>query len=299
VLKFNKKILKRSWDNIKKEKFLSFSNVLIMVITFLILGLFIILITISQTAIRYLESQAQVTVFFKDDFPEANILELRDRYVDDKRLASINYVSKEDAFRIFSEINKDEPVLLESISASILPASLEIKARNIKDLSPISAEFSTVDGIEDIRFFKDVIDKFKFWSNVLYIGGFTLLGILTFVSYSVILYTLKSTINAKGIELSILKLVGASDTYVKNPFVYQGMAFGLIASGIAGLLIVILSIIAVSTGLLKGGVLFGLVYGLTLNPIVYALILCILLMAFGGFLGYFGSLTAIKKYLKY
>jgi len=270
-----------------------------MIITFLVLGLFIILITISQTAIRYLESQAQVTVFFKDDFSEASIISLRDQYAGDTRIASINYVSKEDAFRIFSEINKDEPVLLESISASILPASLEIKAKNIKDLSPIAEEFSSIDGVEDIRFFKDVIEKFKFWSRVLYIGGFALLGIMVFISYSVILYTLKSTINAKGIELSILKLVGASDTYVKNPFVYQGMMFGLISSSIAGLLIILLAILVVVTGLFRGGILFGLLYGVSVNPIVFAVILSILLVAFGGFLGYFGSLTAIKKYLKY
>ena len=299
MLSINRKTFKRTLDNIKKEKFLSLSNILVMIVTFLILGLFIILIVVSQTAVRYLESQAQVTVFFKDDFSQDSILSLRDKYSADPRIATINYVSKEDAFKIFSEINKDEPVLLESISENILPASLEIKAKNIKNLSPISEEFSSIDGVEDIRFFKDVIEKFKFWSRVLYIGGFILLGIFIFISYSVVFYTLKSTINIKGVELSILKLVGASDSYVKKPFVYQGMVFGLVSSGIAGILIIILSIIAFNAGFMKNGVLLGLVYGITINPILFAVILCFLLMLFGGLLGYFGSLVAVKKYLKY
>jgi len=299
VLKFNKKTLKRSIDNIKREKFLSLSNMFIMIVTFLILGFFISLITVSQTAIRYLESQAQLTIFFKDDFSEANILGLRDKYLNDSRIDSINYVSKAAAFRIFSEINKNEPVLLESISENILPASLEIRTKNIKDLSPINTEFSAVDGVEDIRFFKDVVDSFKFWSNVLYIGGFILLLVFVFISYSIILYTLKSTINAKGMELSVLKLVGASDAYVRNPFVYQGMLFGLISSGIAGVLLIIISTIAFLNGFMRDGVLLGLVYGVSINPIVFSIMVCLLLMVFGGLLGYFGSSSALKKYLKY
>lgn len=296
---FNQKAFARSMQNIKKETFLSMSNLLIMVVTFVFLGIFITLIAISQTAIRNLESQAQLTVFFKDDFSEANILALRDRYITDSRIDTINYVSKAQAFKIFSEVNKDEPVLLESISESILPASLEIKTKNIKDLTPLHNEFSSIDGVDDIRFFKDVVDRFKFWSNIVYIGGFVLIAVFVFISYSIILYTLKSTINAKGMELSVLKLVGASDEYVRDPFVYQGMIFGLISAGIAGLFIILLSLIAFFSGFFRKGILLGLLYGVSINPIVFAFLVCILLMIFGGLLGYFGSSSAIKKYLKY
>jgi len=293
------KEIKRALDNIKKEKFLSLSNILVMTVTFLVLGMFVIVISLTQTAIRYLESQAQITVFFKDDFTQDNILTIKNKYEMDNRIDIINYVSKDEAFRIFSEINKDEPVLLESISASILPASLEIKTKNIKHLSTLAEEFIHLDGVEDVRFFKDVIEKFKFWSSVFYLGGFTLLAVFMFISYSIIMYTLKATINAKGVELSILKLVGASDTYVKNPFVYQGMMFGFISSGIAGILILLLSIVVTISGSLKNGILLGFIYGFSIHPIVFALVLSVLLMAFGGYLGYLGSSIAVKKYLKY
>lgn len=299
MLKSHIKEVRRIIDNIKKEKFLSMSNILVMIVTFLVLGFLVIIISLTQTAIRNLESQAQITIFFKDDFSPENIISLRNTYASDARIDSVTYVSKEDAFKIFSEINKDEPVLLESISANILPASLEIKTKNIKNLSVIADEFSSIDGVEDIRFFKDVIEKFKFWSHVFYIGGFSLLAIFMFISYSVIMYTLKATINSKGIELSILKLVGASDTYVKNPFVYQGMVFGLLSSFIAGLIILIIAIVVSLFGIFQGGFLLGFVYGVSIHPILFSLVLMLLLMAFGGYLGYLGSSIAVKKYLKY
>lgn len=298
-LNFNKKAFDRSIQNIKKETFLSVSNLLIMVVTFIFLGLFITLVAVSQTAIRSLESQAQIHVFFKDDFSEQNIFALRDRYINDKRIDTVNYVSKAQAYKIFSEYNKDSPTLVESTSESILPASLEIRAKNISDLESLNREIQSIDGVEDIRFLKDVADSFKFWSNIVYIGGFIFIAVFVFISYSIILYTLKSTINSKGMELSVLKLVGASDEYVRDPFVYQGMIFGMISAGIAGLFILILSIIVTFTGVFKKGIMLGLLYGVNIHPIVFASLVMILLMVFGGLLGYFGSSSAVKKYLKY
>ena len=71
------KALKNLLANLKREKMLSVSNVLVMTFTFLFLGLFIFVVVWSQTALRYLEQQVQVSVFFKDDFSEANILALK------------------------------------------------------------------------------------------------------------------------------------------------------------------------------------------------------------------------------
>lgn len=296
---FNIKILKRSFENIRKEKFLSFSNMFIMIITFLFLGVFIMVVAVSQTAIRSLESQAQVTVFFKDDFAENNIIALRDRYINDKRIDTMNYVSKADAFKIFSEINKDEPVLLESISVGILPASLEIRTKNIKDLTAIQNEFSSIDGVEDIRFFKDVVERFKFWSNIIYVGGFLIIATFVFISYSIILYTLKSTISAKGPELAVLKLVGASDQYVKKPFLYEGVLFGMLSALISGFILILIAVLLNYSGYFTKGIMLGLLYGFNINPVIFAVLVTFLLMLFGVILGYFGSSNAIKKYLKY
>ena len=271
----------------------------IMIVTFFILGVFIYVIAITQNTIRELESQAQLTVFFKDEFFEQGIIDLQNKYSADPRIESVTYVSKEQAYQIFSEVNKDDPVLFESIDASILPASLEIRTKNIQDLSQINDEFLSIDGVEDIRFFKDIIEQFKYWSNVIYISGFIIIAVFLFITYSIILYTLKSTISTKGMELSILKLVGASNSYVKNPFLYQGVIFGFISSTISGLFLILLSIVLYFNGIFTQGIKFGFLYGLAVNPILFSFIILIFLNIFGVILGYFGSYYAIKKYLKY
>lgn len=283
----------------QREKLMSVSNIAVMTITFLVLGLFISIVAYSQTAIRNLEKQAQISVFFKDDFVESNILSLKNELEQDKRVKEISYISKDDAYKLFTEINKDDPIVLESVSASILPASLEIKAKNIKDLSPLSQELSQKDGVEEVKFFKDVIDRFKFWRNIAYGVGASFAAISLLISFSIIIISLRIAINSKGEELEILKLVGASDTFVKQPLIDMGIFFGTASALIASLILITISLILNIVG--SGGRYIELSFlpDVLINITIFAILLSVILIAVGVSLGYFGSKAAIKKYLKY
>jgi cell division transport system permease protein len=286
-------------QHIKKDKLLSVSNIVVMTVTFLLLGIFISVVVYSQTALKYLEEQAQVTVFFKDDFTEDRILVYRTNFEGDKRILEVKYISKEDALRIFKEMNKDEPILLESISASILPASLEVKAKNIGDLKILSEEYKKLEGVEEVSFFEDVIQKFSSWSRTIYIVGFILVLTFLLVSYSVIIATLKASINSKGSELEIMKLVGASDDYVKKPFLYQGVFFGLLSSLIASAIVFIINLGVDKLNIFSKGLSFGFIPGFYVNPLIFSTVLCFILLLSGFLLGFLGSTTAIKRYLEY
>lgn len=286
-------------NNFKREKFLFFSNITAMSVTFLILGAFVTIIALTQTAIRNLEKQAQVTVFFKDEFPEENIQKLEIELLADPRVSETRYISKEEAFTIFSELNKEDPILLDSISASILPASLEIKTKSLDDLPNVANELSEVDGVEEVKYFKEVIEKFKSWSKIAYTVGVSLVGLFFVVSFSVIMITTRITINSKGKELEILKLVGASDNYVKKPIVQQSLFFGVISGLIASAALVLMSLALHFSGIFNGQIEFSAFPDLTLSLTVFVTLLSFLLIAIGFTLSYLGSLIAIKKYLEY
>lgn len=295
----------KTWKNIlanmKREKVSTLSNIFVMVVTFTLLGLFISMIVGSQTALKYLENQAELTVFFKDDYQENDILNLKTNLEKDKRIASIKYVSKNDAFKTFSEINKDQPLLLESISASILPASIEIRTTNIKDLSVMATELSSKDGVEEVKYFQDVIERFRKFTTIIYISGTVLVLVFLLISYSVILSTLRATINSKGVELEIYKLVGASNSYVKKPLIYQGVFFGLISSLIASLLvsIIVLGVVILPNDLFYSGLYLFFGPNFIVKPYIFSILLTVLLVISGVALGYLGSSSAVKKYLKY
>ena len=294
-----RRYLKNTLTNIRRERLLSLTNLFVMSMTFLVLGVFITVVVVSQSILRNLEQQAQVIIIFKDDFTEDRILSLKDQLSGDERIFNINYVSKEEAYDIFAEVNKDDPMLLESVSFSILPASLEVRAKDLSDLPKLAMEFGELDGVEEVRFFEDVVNRFKSFSTIAYIIGFVLVFVFFVISYSVVISTLRTTIHSKGTELEILKLVGATDSYVKLPLIYQGVFYGFASSFIAGL---ILNITIISLGQLNfipSNFGLGFLPNFTMSPVMFSFFLWFLLVLSGSLLGYLGSFFAVKRYLKY
>jgi cell division transport system permease protein len=281
-----------------REKFLVVSNIAIMTVTFVLLSFFMSLAVGLQTAIKTLEEQAQVTLFFKDDFPEEKILQLREELLRDERVLDVTYISKEEAFQIFMDINKDEPILLEAISKDILPASLEIRSQKLASLNEFAEQFADFDGVEEVKFFKDVVERFRYWAKVVYIVGGVLVGIFFVLSLAIITATLRISISSKSDEIEILKLVGATDDYVKRPFISQGVSFGIISAIFAVLLFVVLAFGFKLLGFLSAGGLV-IVPGVRTAFWVYLIITSTLLLLLGWLLGLLGSSAAVKKYLKY
>ncbi len=293
------KHVKNLLNNIKKEKLLSISNIFIMTVTFLLLGLFITIVAVSQTALRNLERQAQITIFFKDETPETQILERKSEIEKDGRVAVVNYISKEQAFVLFTELNKDEPVLLESVTSSILPASLEVKAKNLTDMSSLVEEYNQIDGVEEVKFYQDVVSRFRSFSVAVYVIGFILVAVFFLISYSIIIATVRTTINSKKVELEILKLVGATDTYVKTPLVFQGTFYGLVSSLISGILLLLITVLVRSLEIIPDKIEIGFLNSLSIDIVIFALAQFFVLLLSGFLLGYFGSSATVKKYLKY
>jgi cell division transport system permease protein len=156
-----------------------------------------------------------------------------------------------------------------------------------------------MEGVEEVQFFEDVVQKFSSWSKVVYIVGFLLVMTFLAVSYSVVIATLKNSINSRGQELEIMKLVGASDDYVKRPFLYQGVFFGLMSSFIASIVVLLINIAVDKVNMFSKGLSLGFIPGFYMNPLIFALVLIFILLLSGFLLGFLGSTTAIKRYLKY
>ena len=283
----------------KREKFLVVSNIAVMTVTFLILGFFLSLSIGFHTAIKNLEEQAQVTLFFKDEYQEAQILALRDELMKDERILSVTYVSKEEAFRIFTDINKDEPILLEAVSKDILPASLEIRTQKLVSLSEVADQFKNHEGVEEVKFFRDVVDRFRYWARMISVVGGVLVAVFVALSLSIILATLRISIGAKADEIEITKLVGGTDDYVKRPFIAQGVSFGVLSGLLATILLLTVFAAVGFFGIFSFDSRLVLLGSFRVATWIYMILLAVLLLGLGWLLGYFGSHAAVKKYLKF
>lgn len=284
---------KTAWQYLVRNKWSSLSSLLVMTLTFFLVSAFYLAAWGSNRVLQQLEMRPQITAYFKDSAAEGEILGIQDRLEKTGLAAEVNYVSKEEALDIFLGLSQDNPALLEGISANVLPASLEVRAQKIADL-PVLAKFLESEPLlEDLQFYKDVVEKFRNLVAAARVLGLGLIFILAVISVLVVLSTISSSIATRGKEIEIMSLVGATSRQIRTPFLLQGAILGVASGTLA-----VLATFALLPLLLP--YVSRALSGLSVPSISPLLLLSLLLgeMLLGGLLGSLGSWFAVRKYLR-
>jgi len=176
------KIVKNALLNAKKGRWFTLACVVVMSFSFFLLSIFITVGAVSYNLLRYLETRAQITVFFKDSTSEQEILLEKDQLEKDPNILEARYTSKDTALQNYISEHKDEPLLLESLTKDIFPASLDIRARDLAYLPQVEKKYKENTLVEEVVFYKDVVNSFKQFSNIIVYGGLALVVLLLLTS---------------------------------------------------------------------------------------------------------------------
>lgn len=281
------------WHHVRRSPYQAMAAVLIMMLTFLAVSVFAILIIGSGKIISYFESKPQVTAFFKDDAAQSSIDSLKSELISTGKVSSIKYVSKNDALKIYREQNKNDPLLLDLVTADVLPASLEISSYNLQDLPALSQFIKENSAVQEVVYQKDVVSALSSWTNALRIIGALLIALLSIASVLIMSIIIGMKISHKKDEIEVMQLIGATKWYISSPFVLEGIFYGITG--------------ALFGWLVSSAVLFGttpllesFLRGIPVLPAPWwfyvALLGCELVMAV--ILGVFSSLLAVMRYIK-
>jgi len=138
-----------------------------MTLTFFTITIFAVLTILSVRMISYFESRPQLTVFFKDTATMDDITGLKSHLESTGKTSSVTYVSKEQALKIYKQQNKDDPILLDLVTADVLPASLEIQSARAEDLKDLASVVKSSSQVEEVIFQKDIVDTLSSWRKSL------------------------------------------------------------------------------------------------------------------------------------
>lgn len=281
------------WSHIRRSPYQAMAAILIMVLTFLAVSVFTILIIGSSKIITYFESKPQVTAFFKDEATSAQIDSLENSLKASGSVSSIKFVSKNDALQIYRQQNKNDPLLLELVTADVLPASLEISATNISDLPAISTYLQRDQSVQEVVYQKDVVSALTTWTNAIKIIGILLIGLLSIVSIFIMSIIVGLKISHKKDEIEIMQLIGATKWYISNPFVLEGIFYGVVGAVVAWLVSSVT--LFATTPLLE-----TFLRGIPLLPVPWWFYLALLggELVLAVILGVFSSLLAVMRYIK-
>lgn len=291
------------WKHIRRSPYQSTAAVMTLFLTMLLVGLFALASVGSSLVLQYFESKPQITVFFADNAATAEAQALQNTLMQTGKVASIKYVSKEDALAIYREQNKSDPLLLEMVTADILPASLEVSATDPNYLRELEPVIKSAQGVEEVVFQKDVVDSLINWTRVIRIVGVLLVGLFALNSILIVMTIIGMKIALKKEEIEILTLVGASPWYIRMPFVLEGGFYGSAGSFASWLLImgIVLWVQPVVVGFLGMIPVFAKVFGSPTSApfLLFALGFLVSLMLLGFLLGSIGSLIGLRRYLKF
>lgn len=295
------RIIKYGIKNFWRQRLVSLATLTVMLLALLVFQGLLIFNAITGQLLTSIQDKIDISVYFKTNAPEDEILRIKRSLEGLAEVKAVSYVSREEALEIFKKRHEGDPNIISAIDileANPLPASLEIKAHDPEKYSEIASYF---DGTEFDELVKEVsysqnqsvIEKLASIIDISKKGGILLTALLTFVAIIVSFNTILLAIYSNREEIGIMRLVGASNTFIKGPFIVEGIIYGIIAAVLTLLIsfpIVYfaspyLKLLSSDIDLLK--YFIGNVAGLFGHQLL-----------FGVGIGVVSSLIAIRKYLK-
>ena len=280
-------------NSVFKHGFMSFASICIIVACLLIMGSFTLLSLNVEEIIHTMESENQILAYVSDSVSDADARALEGRLEAIDNVENAQFVSRDEAWESFTGSYKNK-TLFEGLDASILPNRYIINLRDITGMAATQQALSNIAGIEAVNAHLEISDGFVRIRNLVMTVSLVLVAILFIVSLFIMSNTIKLTTFERREEIAIMKMVGATSSFIRWPFVVEGLILSLFGSLSAYILqwaaykLVTEKIVSVA----------GLSFISTIAFSQIAIPMLIAFVAVGFCVGVIGSLIAIKNYLK-
>lgn len=292
-MKRGSKLWATTWKHMRRTPYQALAASLVMTLTLFVAAVVTLVTLGSEGVLKYFETRPQVTAFFADTAAAEQIDNLKNSLVNSDLVAGVNFISKEEALAIYREQNKNDPLLLEMVTAQILPASLEISAKKAEDLPKVAELIEGAAGVEEVVYQPDLVAAVTRWTRALRIGGGILLGFFALVAGLTIVIIIGMRVAGRKEEIDILKLLGASNWQIRGPFILEGAVYGLVGAVVAWGAAYILLLYATPF-------LVEFLGNIPLLPVSVGVMLMLLAAEVGGGLaiGVLGSLVALSRFMR-
>lgn len=289
-------LIKEGYDNLKKHGSKTFSTMLIICATMLVLGIFIVLFQNVNKNVETVRVEQGLQAFIEDTATEDEIDYMEDEIKQIDGVKEVKYIDKDMAYEDAKEAFKDQEYFLEGLDkVNIFPASFVVKFENINQSSTVKTAVEKIDGIYKVKYNESTIQAVVSISRIANIFLLGIGGVLLVVSIFIISNTIKLAVYSNKREIFIMRYIGATNKFIRTPFIVEGTIMGVV-SAIISFIVISIGYVLIYARVPKIGSSLGVFGFLPYSVLWYQIfIVCILL---GLFIGIFGSAISIKKYLK-
>lgn len=285
--------IKEVYTSFKRNIWMTLASIFTVVLSLFILGFFSIVILNLNKMADTLESQAQISVYLKDDLSQEEIDETKETLSKIEGLQDIKFITREEAMENFKERLGDQQFLLDALDdTNPLPDSFSLTVTSPQQVKTIADTAAALDSVESASYSQDIINHLFNLTHLIRLIGVALIILLTGAAIFIISNTIRLTVFARRKEIAIMKYVGATDWFIRWPFLLEGICLGFIGGGLATIFLYIVYN-QVTQEIYEAMAFFPLI---PQHPFIDYISLAILVA--GIIIGALGSTISLKRFLK-
>lgn len=286
-------VIREVFFSLKRNSLMTIASIGTVTVSLFVLGLFMILIANMSKIADTLDSAVVINVYLEDELDKEDIKDLEKEIRNLKGIKDLAYIPKAEALLRFKERLGEQKFLLEALGdTNPLPNAFEITANTEQDVKNIAEKVSQMEGVEVTKYGQDIIEQLFELTKMVRILGVILLIILLLATTFIIANTIRLTVFARRKEIAIMKYVGATDWFIRGPFLIEGVVLGFFGGTIAAILL------RNTYFLLAKKVYTTLTFIPFVSAYPFLLYMTISIILIGMLLGAFGSTISLKKFLK-
>ncbi len=219
-----------------RNRMMTFASIGTVAVSLFVLGVFFILVMNMTKMADSLESRVQISAYLNDALPEEGRKEVERMTRDLKSVTKIEYIPKEQALQKLQERLGEQRKILDALGDSNpLPNSFLITVRSADEVQKTAVAVADLYGVDEVKYGQDVAEHLFDLTHLMRLFGLILMILLTGATIFIIANTIRLTVFARRKEIAIMKFVGATDWFIRWPFILEGMGLGLIGGGISAL----------------------------------------------------------------
>lgn len=286
---------KRAIKDILDHRFLSITTIITIAVTFLIASAFALFLINAGNIINSWKKGVRVMVYLKSDIPERKIIKIKHRIQEMDAVHDIRYISKNEALNRLKRQMKQQPSLLENLKENPLPDAFEIRLkesfRNWDQIKSLAAKLKSLAQVDEVEYGQMWLGRFLNILNLFRLTGYAMGGLFFLASVLIVANTIRLVLYSRREEVEIMRLVGATDRFIKFPFYIEGLIQGTLG-GIIGMAALFIIFVFVSSNVDQ-----GLTTGLITIRFLSIGAFCGIL-ACSMFVGWLGCYLSLKQFLR-
>ncbi len=288
-------IIKEGISNSYKNKLMTIASIGIATASIILFGIFLIIIMNLNYNTKALKEQPDMQAFCEYELDDTQISNIEKQIKSNEKIENYEIVTKEMAFEEFKQRLGEDSDVLDGFDETLLPVSFVVEIKNPETSMEVVEELEKIIGIRKVDYSREIINfitKFSYWMNIISI---LLISILLIVSVFIISNTIKLTVFARRKEISIMKYVGATDWFIRWPFIVEGVIIGIIAAVVAFIATAYVYN-SIENRFNKDLFAVGFIRLISIREIGISMVMYFLML--GGIVGAVGSFVSMRKYLR-